>query len=62
LAIRQSIQSDLKGAEEATAGGLPTAGVMTRVAPIVSPSGWPDANADRYAGTPNPRYLGSLSP
>jgi hypothetical protein len=39
---------------ETGTGLLPTAGVMTKTAPIASPAGWPDANAERYGGTPNP--------
>lgn len=37
-------------------GLLPTAGVMTTTAPIPSPSGTLDANADAYTGSPHPAW------
>lgn len=43
---------------ETATGLLPTAGVMTKTAPIASPAGYPDANAERYGGTPNPDLTG----
>lgn len=36
-------------------GLLPTSGVITRTAPIASPTGWPDANDTRRTGDPNRR-------
>lgn len=41
---------------ESAMGLLPATGVMTKVAPIASPRGVPDANAEGYAGSPNPRW------
>jgi hypothetical protein len=41
---------------ETGVGLLPTAGVMSRVAPIPSPTGTWDANAPAYTGSPAPRW------
>lgn len=52
IAIRQNISGELALVGDATAS-LPATGVMTRTAPVPSPTGWPDANATFYPGDPN---------
>jgi hypothetical protein len=56
LAIRQNITDNLTRAEDAGTGLLPAAGVMSAVSPTASPSGYPDANAIGYSGSPDPAY------
>jgi hypothetical protein len=50
--LLSATQSALADATASASSSAPVAGVMTKVAPIASPTGWPDANASRYTGDP----------